>query len=47
MQKVKNIWKARGNLQATEPLAKEKPRVSQLEIEKPVIQLACKYVRGR
>jgi hypothetical protein len=25
MQKVKNIWKARGNLQATEPLAKEKP----------------------
>lgn len=35
-----HIWKARGNLQLTLPGAKEKPRVSQLEIEKPRMQLA-------
>lgn len=34
------IWKARGNLQLTLPGAKEKPRVSQLEMEKPRMQLA-------
>jgi hypothetical protein len=40
MQKVKNIWKANGKRQATSLGAKENPRVSQLEIEKPVIQFA-------
>jgi hypothetical protein len=34
------IWNANGNLHATLPFAKEKPRVSQLEIENPVMQLA-------
>jgi hypothetical protein len=40
MQRVKKIWNASGNLQATSRGAKEKPRVSQLEIEKPVMQFA-------
>lgn len=40
MQKVKKSWKASGKRQATSPGAKEKPRVSQLLIEKPVMQFA-------
>lgn len=38
--RLKKIWKASGKRQATLPLAKEKPSVSQLEIEKPVMQFA-------
>jgi len=34
------IWKASGNLHATDPLVNEKPSVSQLDIEKPVMQFA-------
>ncbi len=37
MHSVKKIWKASGKRHATSFGAKEKPSVSQLEIEKPVI----------
>lgn len=46
MQKVKKSWKARGKRQATSRGAKEKARVSQLEMEKPVMQLAVSRVRN-
>jgi hypothetical protein len=40
MQNVKKSWKASGKRHATSRGANEKPRVSQLEILKPVIQFA-------
>ena len=40
MQSVKKIWKASGKRHATSRGAKLKARVSQLEMEKPVIQFA-------
>jgi hypothetical protein len=40
MQKVKKIWNASGKRHATSRGAKEKPSVSQFDIENPVIQLA-------
>jgi hypothetical protein len=43
MQKVKKSWKARGKRHAMSRGAKEKPRVSQLEMLKPVMQLANRY----
>lgn len=43
MIRVKTIWNASGNRHAMLPERKENPKVSQLESEKPEIQLACKY----
>jgi len=40
MQKVKKSWKASGKRQAMSRVAKENARVSQLLIEKPVMQFA-------
>jgi hypothetical protein len=40
MQSVKKSWNASGKRQAMSRGAKEKPSVSQLEIEKPVMQFA-------
>jgi hypothetical protein len=37
---LKKIWKASGNRQATLPFANERPRVNQLDMAKPVMQLA-------
>jgi hypothetical protein len=42
MQRVKKIWKASGKRQAMSRGAKEKPSVSQLEMLKPVMQLAIR-----
>jgi hypothetical protein len=44
MHNVKKIWKARGKRQAMSRGAKEKPSVSQLEMLKPVIQFAVRFV---
>jgi len=40
MQNVKKSWKARGKRQATLFGANEKARVSQFEMENPVMQFA-------
>jgi hypothetical protein len=46
MQKVKNSWNASGKRHATSRGAKEKPRVSQLEMLKPVMQLADDFCQS-